>query len=268
MNFLSLKGIRLIHLLKKDRILPEWKGKLCPKCGKGVLGKLEYRKDRSQWVHRCGAKKCQARIRIEDFHPIFYAGAGNSTTSLSTQAAILFCAVAGVPRNATHLVLDVDHKAVERLYANNDIARARYVQKKEKSITYGGTQKWKVEADEVDLGKGEDPDAVRADRVVKWEQWGGLVERGRPSSLRLFKLKPRLTKKRAPGPGPIRKREWLPIGRKFLSNKHVVLHTDGAKAYKVKLPNVAHCNVVHQKKKSSCKARSSGSNPTIRRSMT
>ena len=43
----------------------------------------------------------------------------------------------------------------------------------------------------MDLGKGEDPDAVRADRVVRWEQWGGLVERGRPSSLRLFKLKPR-----------------------------------------------------------------------------
>ena len=160
----------------------------------------------------------------------------------------MFCAVAGVPRNATRLVLDVDHKAVERTYANNNIARARYVQKKEKSITYGGTQKWKdVEADEVDLGKGEDPDAIRADEVVKWEQWGGLVERGRPRSLRLFKLKPRLTKKRAPGPGPIRKREWLPIRRKFLSNKHVVLHTDGAKAYQVKLCGPLQCRAPEEK---------------------
>ena len=31
--------------------------------------------------------------------------------------------------------------------------------------------------------------------------------------------------------------------------KGVILHTDGARSYKLKLPDVIHCNVVLQKKK-------------------
>ena len=77
----------------------------------------------------------------------------------------------------------------------------------------------------------------------------GLVERGRPSSLILFRLALRMTKKRAPGPGPIRKRDWRPIAQRHLAGKGVILHTDGARAYKMKLAQVIHCNVVHQKKK-------------------
>ena len=38
-----------------------------------------------------------------------------------------------------------------------------------------------------------------------WEPWAGLVERGRLESLKLFKLKPAMTKRRAPGPGAITK---------------------------------------------------------------
>ena len=219
-TFLSTTGLRLIHLLQKDNILPKWHGKLCPKCGQGALGPLHYRQDRDQWVHRCSAKKCHARIRVEDFHPIFYAGSGPSKTCLGLQAATLFCAVSGVPRHAAHLILDVDHKVVEKIYCNNEVARARYIKSQEALISYGGG--WEdLEADEVDLGKGILENPTRSTHNVQWEQWAGILERGRPESLRLFRLNPAITKKRAPGPGAIRKRDWKPIATKLLSNKEV-----------------------------------------------
>ena len=219
----------------------------CPKCGNGTLGKAQYRKDRDQWIHRCSLHTCSGRIRVADYHPIFYAGAGNSKTPLNIQAAVLYCAVARVPRNSAHLLLDVDHKMVKRIYSNNETARARYVEMKEKEIIYGDptSQIWTdVEADEVDLG--EEDLQIEGNHPVISEQWAGLVERGRPESLQLFKLKPAMTKRRAPGPG-IRKQEWQPIGKKHLTNKKIILHTDGAKAYQLQIPEVIHCHVVHKK---------------------
>ena len=153
-------------------------------------------------------------------------GAGSSITSLNHQAAALYCAVANVPCQSTHLLLDMDHKPVERIYANLDVARASYVVSKEKSITYGG--KWQdVEVDEVDIGKNTD-DTIVGQCNTTWEQWGGLIQRGCPSSLRLFRLNPKLTKQRSPGPGPIRKRDWSAIGNRHLANRKVILHSDGA----------------------------------------
>ena len=60
-----------------------------------------------------------------------------------------------------------------------------------------------------------------------------------------------------PGPGPITKRDWAPIAKrdwapiakKVLANRKAILHSDGARAYKLKLPQVLHCNVVHKTKK-------------------
>ena len=103
-----------------------------------------------------------------------------------------------------------------------------------------------MEADEVDLGKSESDDSSK---TLTWEQWGGLMERGAPHTLVLTRLTPKKTSVRAPGPGPIKKRDWTPTAKKYLKGKDVVLHTDGARAYKLKLPGVIHDNVVHQKKK-------------------
>ncbi|CAE7742074.1 unnamed protein product [Symbiodinium necroappetens] len=104
------------------------------------------------FAYRCTRKSCMKRTQPPDFHPIFLQGRGNSKTSLQLQTAILYCAVIGLSAVQTHFLLDVDHKPVERIFTNLDIAKARYVVHKEKSIQYGG---WKdVEADEVDLGKG------------------------------------------------------------------------------------------------------------------
>ncbi len=100
----------------------------------------------------------------------------------------------------------------------------------------GGDDAWcDVEADEVDLAK----NIVETSNIAVWEQWGGLVQRGRPDSLSLFRLKPKNTKKRAPGPGPIRRGDWKPTADKVLKNRQVILHTDGARAYKMHIPGVA-----------------------------
>ena len=75
-----------------------------------------------------------------------------------------------------------------------------------------------------------------------------LLPRGKPSSLVLSRLNLSLTVPRAPGPGPITKHDWTPLGKKWLANRRVIFHTDSAKAYKLKLPNVVHDSVLHQKK--------------------
>ena len=95
------------------------------------------------------------------------------------------------------------------------------------------------------MGKEVEMDQKRA----RWEQWGGLVERGRPDALVLFRLSPKTTASRSPGPGPITKRDWKPVAKKFLEGRDVILHTDGAKAYTMKIKGVLHDNVVHKKKK-------------------
>ncbi|CAE7639351.1 unnamed protein product, partial [Symbiodinium sp. CCMP2456] len=210
-----------------------------------TLTKLAFIKSRQMWAHRCRVKACQRFVQPADFHPIFVSGAGSSKTSLQKQASVLLCAVASVPQHCVSKILDVDDKIVSRVYTNVDMARARFVMAHEKYIQYGGGPDWvDVEADEVDLGK-----AVVDNNKVKWEQWCGIVQRGSPKTLRLVQLQPPLTKTRSPGPGPIRKKDWKPIAEKLLAGRHIVLHTDGARAYKLKLDKVAHCNVVHKKKK-------------------
>ena len=140
----------------------------------------------------------------------------------------------------------MNHKPVSRIYNNLEIARSRYVMKKQKDIKFGARHQWcDVEADEVDVGKEVD----LCHKKAHWEQWGGIVERGQPSTLVLFRLPPKSTAVRSPGPGPITKRDWKPMAQKYLEGQDVILHTDGAKTYKMKLRGVLHDNVVHKKKK-------------------
>ena len=72
-------------------------------------------------------------------------------------------------------------------------------------IVYGSIHEWNdVEADEVDVAKGDDDHLVmNPKKTIVWEQWGGIVERGAPESLMLTRLDPSKTIRRAPGPGPI-----------------------------------------------------------------
>ena len=103
-----------------------------------------------------------------------------------------------------------------------------YVRKNEQKIKFGnpGDGPWQdIEADEVDLRKEE----VVGDGNVKkaqWNQWAGIVQRGKPSSRLLFKTTAKQTKFRAPGPGPISKRDWTPMAEKWLKGRWVFVHME------------------------------------------
>eukprot|EP00971_Amphidinium_carterae_P061414 1216015-Amphidinium_carterae.2 len=65
----------------------------------------------------------------------------------------------------------------------------------------------------------------------------------------LGEVEDRTTIARALGPGPLRIEEWLEIGRPFLEGRHIILHTDSAKAYAAPFKTMKHTRVVHVKKK-------------------
>ncbi|CAK0830227.1 unnamed protein product, partial [Prorocentrum cordatum] len=239
----------LVKKLTASGHLRDWRGEICPWCGEGELGPLKNFPGRSA-SYRCRSKRCQKFVLPHHDHPVFSHGRGNASAPFADKVAVCMCATWDVAQSKCHQITGNSHKLIENVYTRLDSARMKYVKKKEKSITFGAIDKWPdVEADEVDLGKRDDAEKDDQDKPVQWEQWGGLVERGRPNTLVLTRLDPCTTKRRAPGPGPIRKRDWKPIAKRHLENREVVLHTDGAKAYKLKIPKVLHDNVVHMKKK-------------------
>ena len=172
---------------------------------------------------------------------------------LKTQATVLFGLTLGLTAAQCHLLWGVSASFVNDMSIRFDLARKKFVERRERKIKFGASDKGKtwtdVEADEVDLGKQPDP---KDDTTALWEQWAGIVERGRPDSLVLFKTHPKKTKFRSPGPGPITKADWTPVATKWLKDKHVFLHTDGARSFKLaqnrknKLSGVIHDYVVHK----------------------
>jgi hypothetical protein len=147
--------------------------------------------------------------------------------------------------------LGVGHKAIERVYVANDRARRVYVEAEEKKILYGAHDEWNdLEADEVDLRGQPVSDHAKkpTNQQKEWEQWGGCVERGYPRTLKLNRLAPKKTKMRAPGPGAIRMRDWEPFATKNLKKRKVILHSDGAQTYHLKVEGMKHDHVVHKRK--------------------
>lgn len=47
----------------------------------------------------------------------------------------------------------------------------------------------------------------------------------------------------------MRKIEWQPLAKKWLEGRKVILHTDSAKSYKLRVPGVLHDRVIHCKKR-------------------
>ena len=96
--------------------------------------------------------------------------------------------------------------------------RERWVRNKEKDIKFGQGGKWQdVEADEATFDK------KVVNGQLHWEQWCGIVQRGKPQTLVLHRLKPVISKLRAPGPGAIRKVEWQPLAVKWLQHRDIIL---------------------------------------------
>ena len=133
-EWMSLSPSKLLQKLLKDKILSSWKGKHCPRCGKGVMGPLKFFKDKKLWAHRCNHRYCHKLLQPHDFHSVFFMSSGKSSTPLSKQVAGLYCAVAGVSCQSAHLVLDMDHKPVEMpiwMSPGQTMSQKR-------NITYGG----------------------------------------------------------------------------------------------------------------------------------
>ena len=172
--------------------------------------------------------------------------------SVQLQSAIPLGLVNGVSQTLTATLRKCYHKFVQRMSIATGDCRARHVKQRESSISFGRDEPWMgVEADEVDIGKGAASalDDVDEKKPTVWEQYGGVVERGAPQTLLLTRFNPRKTKENAPGPGPVRTVGWKPVANRFLQDRKVILHTDGARAYKPHVPGVLHDHVVRAKKK-------------------
>ena len=111
----------LVKKLIADKILPNLKGKTCPRCTAGKLsGLTQYR---GSYKHRCNNRACHVWINPHHLHPFFTEGTGNSTTRLQIQVI--------------HIALDVNHKAIEDLEKRLCELRLQHVEKNEKKIVFG-----------------------------------------------------------------------------------------------------------------------------------
>ena len=250
----------IVRMLLADGRLPNWAGMQCPRCEKGTLSKLVSAPNGGGLKYRCNKKKCQVYLSPTHLHPWFTDGRGTSSTPLQTQAAVLLMKVHNVSLPSTCQLLNVNHKFVEDMGNRLTYARQDYVKEHQPKIKLGSTngnfqyvKNWvDVEGDEASFTKsnmkGIDSN-VDAKKPMLWEQWLGLVQRGRPDTLVLERLSPPTTEVRAPGPGAVQKVEWRPIASKHLKGRHIILHTDAARSYTVKVDQVLHDNVVHAKKR-------------------
>ena len=251
-TLLNASNDEIVRLLIKDGMLPDWSGKQCPRCNKGKLSSL-MKSPRGGLKYRCSHKSCHIYMSAQHLHPWFTDGNGTGATSLQTQSAVLLLKLQNISNASVHQLMDVNHKVPEDVYNRLTYSRQEYVIEKQKNIQLGGKKTWvDVEGDEASFGKADMAridDNVDPSKPVMWEQWCGLIERGRPDTLILERLQPATTEKRSPGPGPIRKTEWQPIGKKYLEGRNIIFHTDSARSYKARLNKVVHDNVVHCKKK-------------------
>ncbi|CAE7762192.1 unnamed protein product [Symbiodinium sp. CCMP2592] len=245
-----------VELLMRDGLLPTWEGASCPFCTQGIVGPVQDR-DSGLPRYRCRRRNCHKFITPQHLHPFFSATRGPEGRTLGLQAGLLLLLLAGAPSSSKlssiHLVTQVNHKVVERLRKSLAFVRKAFVEHVQAGMVFGGRKNaWQdVEVDETSFDKKLVPmDEIEGpERNMKWEQWVGMVQRGKPTSLVLLRLSSKLTKKRSPGPGPIRKDEWRTIADKWLKDKQIILHTDSAKAYKQKVRGVHHGSVIHQKKR-------------------
>ena len=243
-DILHLPEMDMIKLLIKDGLLPNWEGAQCPMCNRGVLSGLQVRVDSALPRYRCKRKDCQKFVTPQHLHPIFTVTRGPEGHSLGVQASALLLRLANVPLSTIHIVLNINHKAVEHLERGLNQVRKHYVEETQKTMTFKySNKKWMdVEVDEATFDRHlvplEDAKGQASDTGMKWEQWVGLVSRGKPESLVLVRLKPQITKRRAPGPGAIRKAEWKPIANRWLQDTCVILHSDSARSYKSKISGV------------------------------
>ncbi len=260
-QILAMTDSELVHACIRDGILPDLGGQTCHHCEQGVLSELRECQGRGL-RYRCNHWKCRKFVLPHVRHPLFTCGSGSRLTTFNVQCAVLFVKLAGLTNvGAKRMLSDVNHKVFENMTAKLHRARSQFVVAKEKKLVFGTKRAWvDVEADEAVFGKKRYVDDEGED-MVEWEQWAGVVQRGKPESLVLVRTRASKTRARAPGPGAIKKVDWIPIATKYLQGRHIVLHTDRAKSYNMRFDGVVHDSVRHCKKRVKVQGKWTWTNP-------
>ena len=187
---------------------------------------------------------------------------------MKSQSINLLCNLAEATISTSHKLFGHNHKAMEEMNTRLAYTRQKYVVQVEENIVMGNGRTWMDgEADDAVFGKSVDPNAP-LEECVEWEQWGGFVMRGQKNTLVLDRCSSGKTAKRAPGPGAIKKVDWEPVAKKYLANRKIILHTDRAKSYKVRIPGVLHDSVRHCKKRVKVKGKWIWKNPYYSKTVT
>ena len=183
-ELLSCSDTQIVKTLIQDKLLPDWSGKVCPKCNKGSLSSLKVHCSEGVPKYRCSRKSCQQRVCPQYLHPLFQICRGPEGHSLQVQSAMLLLLLLRVSLASIHIILGVNHKAVENMQRRLEEVRRKYVEKKEKEIVFQKCKGWiDVEGDEVtfdkhDISQGPSlKHQVTGDKCLLWEQWCGLVQR-------------------------------------------------------------------------------------------
>ncbi|CAK0871168.1 unnamed protein product, partial [Prorocentrum cordatum] len=239
---------QMVDLLLEDGVLLDWEGRTCPHCGVGTCGARVHDDNRGpHW--RCNGGRLRGKtVDPCTAHPVFKSGGGCQSSSLSTKAKVLVCLTLGMTTAQIHLLTGANHKMIEDMSAAAAAARQIYVEKNEPNIVFGdeAQRRWfDVEADESVFRAQLSDDGRSKTR----EQWAGVVERGRPDSLVLWKTQSDGTEANAPGSGAIKKTDWAPFLKSRLENRKVILHSDGARSYKMRASGLVRDHVVHCKKR-------------------
>ena len=251
-ELVGLSDVALIRHLQKMKILQ--KLRWCPHCKRGRLWPLKQHAGRGP-AYRCRARGCQKFV-------LPHAGCswGSAHVPLRTQAMVLFCCIARVDMGKIHILTSAGRKVVETLCRRWRQTLLRYVEHKQSQVCLGEGLKWsECEVDEVTC-RGR-----RVGQKVTWYQYCGLLKRGDRRTLVLGKMKVKTTSVKLKGkgagstvsPGPITKAEWKKIADKYVKLRKVLLHCDGARAYKFSnIPGVVTDAVKHKRPNDAEEARS------------
>ena len=128
------------HYVCGGQDFAEVKGKKCPHCEVGVLSDLCVEKRTGVYNHRCTSRHCHKYMRPHHLHPVFTEGTGSSSRGLQMQASLLLLKLLRVPHPAIHVLLNVNHKAIEDIQKRIFDLHKAFVERQEKNIVFGRRQ--------------------------------------------------------------------------------------------------------------------------------
>lgn len=224
--------------------------KRCYHCGEGKLGLVMLRGQSKVVSRRCTRKVCQRFCPLHHGHPIFNAVGGPSSRPLNIQAAVLHCAVWGVPvSNFSTLIPDVSRKQATRIYSEWRRQVALYVEAHQANIRFGSNKSNVL--DEIEVDEAVFRKSNVGGNAVQWHEFVGAKRRGDPSSLVLHRRPAgnsvslrAVACRRHAVPPPKSKSEWNRI-RDAHVGEGTLVHSDGSLAYRNPPSGVAHDHVNH-----------------------